>query len=62
MTWEILPTTDGAFRFTDRATGEIREFPHGFDAMVTAYDELQHICGKVAKALGPAVLKAWEDS
>ena len=57
-----MATKTGVFRYTDTDTGEIREHVGGFDGLIRDYDALQRICGIVAEALGPAVLKAWEES
>ena len=69
MTWEIMTRIEGAisdfsnpapFRYADRATGEIREC-ESFSALVEGRDELADICGDVVEALGPDVLRRWED-
>jgi hypothetical protein len=69
MTWEIMTRVEGAIsdlsnpaplRYANRATGEIREC-RSFSALVEDRDELANICRRVAEALGPAVLRCWEE-
>ena len=48
------------FRITNPDTGEIREFP-SLTSLVDGYDEAWRLLGKVARTLGPDVLRRWED-
>jgi hypothetical protein len=48
-------------RVCNRETGEIREWRDGLDSLVSAYDEAWELLGRIAEALGPDVLRRWED-
>jgi len=58
--WRRVETED-PLTFANPETGEIREIRGGFSALVWARDEYADICGRVAEALGPGVLRRWED-
>lgn len=64
MSWRIHPnaTKQGkpVFRFSNPETGEIRE-ADSFAEFIEWHDELASICGDIAEALGPKVLKRWQD-
>jgi hypothetical protein len=48
-------------RVTDRETGSIREFEGGFDALMLSNDAAGDQLGDIAEALGPEVLRRWEE-
>ncbi len=48
-------------RVCNRETGEIREWRGGLDWLMAAYDEDATLLGRIAAALGPDVLRRWED-
>jgi hypothetical protein len=53
--------TETPLTYFDPDTGEIREHAGGFDGIVRSKDEAWHLLGNVAEALGPDVLRRWED-
>jgi len=59
VSWVLLAAPTPV-RFSNPDTGEIREV-ESFDAFVRWYDENAALLGRVAEALGLAVLKRWED-
>jgi hypothetical protein len=61
LIWRLMGLGPSApFRIMNPDTGEIRERPE-FSTLVDDHDWYRDICGKVASALGPDVLKRWED-
>jgi len=42
-------------------TGEIVEFGGGFHGLFAGYEDRGILLGRIAKALGPDVLRRWED-
>lgn len=48
-------------RILNPDTGEIREWPAGLSGLVEARDEYMFLCGRIARALGPVIVKRWED-
>jgi len=48
-------------RYANRETGEIREHGGGIDGLIQSYDEAWDLLGRIAEALGPDVLRRWED-
>lgn len=63
MSWTYREATvlgRPVLRIANPETGEIREFP-SFTSLVDGYDEDSILLGRIARALGPAVAKRWEE-
>jgi hypothetical protein len=58
--WQRVET-ETPLNYYDPDTGEIREHHGGFDGLVRSKDEAWDLLGNVAEALGPDVIRRWED-
>lgn len=53
--------TETPLTYANAGTGEIREHAGGFAGLVHDRDEGWELLGRIAEALGPDVLRRWED-
>jgi hypothetical protein len=57
--WRFAPVAP--LRLANTETGEIREWRGGLDRLMEGIDEDATLLGRIAEALGPDVLRRWED-